>query len=89
MKRIFNTGTVVAFILGVLLTFGGMYYFQEQQILKVRNSYAKYESQSEAVKWVVANPEYANVLKKNHDAYMSAAEDAFKQSLNNSEEVSK
>lgn len=38
--------------------------------------------ENEAVQWIMERPEYAEIIKSNHDNYMKAAEQAFLENLN-------
>jgi len=71
--------SVVAFLVGFVVAgiTGG--YFAYTEIQKIKADYQP--AYSESLQWIIDNPEYADVVKANHDNYMNAAENAFMEGL--------
>jgi roadblock/LC7 domain-containing protein len=81
LKKIFSKEHMNGFFVGLI--FGGIIAIACFIITDKKPTY------SDSVKWVINNPNYAESVKKNHDVFMNAAEDAFKKTLENQTEVSK
>ena len=65
---------ILGFLLGIILA-GGI----SIATISYNNSQIK-----TSVKWVIQNPKYADLLKKNYDTYMKTAEDVFYKTIESS-----
>jgi hypothetical protein len=74
-----------AFLLGAILATIGVFFIGKAYIDTLNNKINNLESASknypEAIQFIMEHPEYAEIIKDNHDNYMRAAEDAFVKGL--------
>lgn len=70
MKNKFILGIAIGLMLGVIAM--GFIFAKRESAIKP------------SIKWVMENPKYADLLKKNYDTYMKTAEDVFYKTIESS-----
>lgn len=73
---------LIGLVVGLVIASFGIGYFAYTEIAKAKAEMVSPIPENEAVQWIMERPEYAEIIKSNHDNYMKAAEQAFLENLN-------